>query len=63
MTSAGKLCLEMTHNALVQLFLSDDFIAREQSADNISKANFSKWEKQKNLHYVTKFHTWLNYAR
>lgn len=41
-TSAGKLCLEMTHNALVQLFLSVDFITNEQSADNISKANFSK---------------------
>lgn len=46
-TSAAKLCLEMTHNARVQLFLSVDFITKEQSADNISKTNFSKWRRNK----------------
>lgn len=40
-TSAGKLCLEMTHNALVQVFLSADFTTREQSAERISAANVS----------------------
>lgn len=40
-TSAGKLCLEMTHNALVHVFLSVDFITRQQSAEKISVANVS----------------------
>lgn len=53
----------MTHNARVQLFLSVDFITKEQSADNISKANFSKVEKkQKNLDYLSECHTLLIYG-
>lgn len=46
-TSAGKLCLEMTHNALVHVFLSVDFTTREQSAERISEAKVSgKWTKE-----------------
>ena len=40
-TPEGKLCLEMTHNALVQEFLSVEVTIRVQSADNISEAKFS----------------------
>lgn len=48
-TSGGKLCLEMTHNALVHVFLSVDFTTSEQSADSISAANVSG-KKQKENH-------------
>lgn len=40
-TSGEKLCFEMTHNALVQVFLSVDFTTKEQSADSISDAKVS----------------------
>lgn len=34
--------MEMTHNALVQVFLSVDFTTREQSDESISDAKVSK---------------------
>lgn len=46
-SSAGKLCLEITHNALVQVFLSVAFDTSEQSADSISAAKTSAKNKQK----------------
>lgn len=49
-TGGGKLCLEMTHNALVQVFLSVDFTTREQSADSVSAAKVSGRKTQSN-HY------------
>lgn len=53
----------MTHNARVQLFLSVDFITKEQSADNISNANFSKVEKkQNNLYHLSECQTLLIYG-
>lgn len=39
-TRGGKFCLEITHKALVHVFLSVDF-TKEQSADSISSANVS----------------------
>lgn len=44
--SAGKFCFDMTHNALVEVLLSVDFTTNEQSADNISDANVSEWQKK-----------------
>lgn len=46
-SSAGKLCLEITHNALVQVFLSVAFDTSMQSADSISAAKTSAKNKQK----------------
>lgn len=46
-SSAEKLCLEITHNALVQVFLSVAFDTSEQSADSISAAKTSAKNKQK----------------
>lgn len=54
-TLAAKLCLEMTHNALVQLFLSADFVTKEQSVDNISSANVSKMGGKKTKQYILSF--------
>lgn len=47
-TSGGKLCLEMTHNALVHVFLSVDLTTREQSADSISAAKVSGKQRKHN---------------
>lgn len=46
-SSAGKLCLEITHNALVQVFLSVAFDTSKQSADSISAVKTSAKNKQK----------------
>lgn len=40
-TSGGKFCLEMTHNALVHVFLSVDFTTRDERADSSSSAKLA----------------------
>lgn len=41
--------MEMTHNALVQVFLSVDFITKEQSVDRIWAAKVSEKQRRWDL--------------